>query len=121
MTMFVYPDECDQQAPTKKWIKQVGYKRVVIGSGPPHRPSQLLLGKDGTQILMQPLGTSDAPGTPPPSAGSSYHDPQKMEGDGFGRAHVQPYAQPYAVPAYNFVQQQPPAAYNPRAPGFHAR
>jgi hypothetical protein len=117
MTMFVYPDECDQQAPTKKWVKQVGYKRIVIGSGAPHRPSQLLLGKDGTQILMQPLGTSDAPETPPPSAGGSYHDPQKMEGDGFGRA----YAQPYAVPTYNFVQQQPPAAYNPRAPGFHAR
>jgi hypothetical protein len=117
MTMFVYPDECDQQAPTKKWVRQVGYKRVVIGSGPPHRPSQLLLGKDEAQILMQPLGTSDAPGTPPPSAGGSYHDLEKMEGDGFGRAH----AQPHAVPAYNFVQHQPPAAYNPRAPGFHAR
>jgi hypothetical protein len=118
MTTFVYPEECDQQAPTTKWVRQVGHKRVVIGSGAPHRPSQLLLGKDGTQILMRPLGTPDAPGTPPSSAGGSYHDPQKMESNGLG----QPYAQPYAVPAYNFVQhQQTPAVYNPRAPGFHAR
>jgi hypothetical protein len=117
MTMFVYPDESDQQAPTKKWVKQVGYKRVVIGSGPPHRPSQLLLGKDGAQILMQPLGTSDAPGTPPSSAGGGYHDLQKMESNEFS----QPHTQLHAVPTYNFVQQQPPAVYSPSTPGFHAR
>jgi hypothetical protein len=51
----MYLEACHPQAPTKTWIRQVGYKRIAIESGTLHASSELLPDKDGMQIFLHPI------------------------------------------------------------------